>query len=247
MENQLNIILQKWKLPKEYIEFLKKNEKDKIIEGDQFMNDLCLYGMKNLVKHQEGYSYDPLEKKEIKDWPSNYIVIADDSADPFVLDLTNSEDNDCPVLYAMHGAGEWEFEKYAESFDQFIEQINDENYNEGDFIFEESQDSVENDPNIVTEDSVYTFLFELFSYYFGSYSRKDSVFQLAKAINENVENEIMWEDAINIVKDKKLKKKEAQLISKVITGEKELLDEENSYKTILKLIAEIETEREKRN
>lgn len=53
-------------------------------------------------------------------WPKDYLVIADSDADPFVLDLSKSDENDATVLFAYNGNGEWSFEKYSETFEKFL-------------------------------------------------------------------------------------------------------------------------------
>ena len=51
-------------------------------------------------------------------WNPNYVVIANCNADPYCIDI--SMDNS-PVYYAVHGEGEWEFEKDSESLEEFFE------------------------------------------------------------------------------------------------------------------------------
>jgi hypothetical protein len=114
MLNQLSEINNRWNLPKVYLEYLEKHEED------EFLEEMRLYGSTNLISNQEGYSYNPVTQKIIEVWPENYVVIADIDADPFVLDLSNSDGKDAPVLFAYHGEGEWSFEKCADSFGEFI-------------------------------------------------------------------------------------------------------------------------------
>ncbi len=47
-----------------------------------------------------GYRWHGVSGERINDWPSNWLVIADRSADPFILDL-----DDGRVLFSHHGAG----------------------------------------------------------------------------------------------------------------------------------------------
>jgi len=105
MSDKLLEIKTRWNLPKAYIEYLERHE------NDEFHQDLRLYGHANLIKNQDGYSYNPVAQKVIESWPKDYVVIADVDADPYVLDLGNSDGSDAPVLFAYHGEGEWSFEK----------------------------------------------------------------------------------------------------------------------------------------
>lgn len=73
---------------------------------------------------QEGYSYNPIKKKPIDTWPKDYVVIADDGADPYVLDLSQSDGPDAPVLFSYHGEKEWDFQEYAPLFTEFLKMLN---------------------------------------------------------------------------------------------------------------------------
>lgn len=119
MKEQLEKINKKWKLPSKYIDYLKSIPlSGKDIENEEY--GLHLYGINELIKNQEGYSYNPIEKKIIEDWPESYVVIGDSNADPFVLDLSKSDGVDAPVLFAEHGMGEWDFQVFAKSISDFL-------------------------------------------------------------------------------------------------------------------------------
>lgn len=53
-----------------------------------------------LWSHQAGYRWHGISGEPIDNWPSNWLVIADRGADPFILDL-----DDGRVLFSHHGAG----------------------------------------------------------------------------------------------------------------------------------------------
>jgi len=89
------------------------------------MNYLVIYGAAELIKRQDGYSYNPLKKQPIPGWPAHMVVIADDSADPYVLDLSQSNGEDAPVMFAYHGQGKWDFQPYAASFSEFLRKIHE--------------------------------------------------------------------------------------------------------------------------
>lgn len=117
-------IKSRWNLPESYLNFLTQSPAEGLdIENDQFENWLHIYGYADLIANQEGYSYNPVTKKIIEVWPKNYIVIADDGADPYVLDLSDPHAKDIPVLFAHHGTGSWDFELYASSFDEFLQKV----------------------------------------------------------------------------------------------------------------------------
>jgi len=122
--DQINAVKEKWNLPAGYLEFLEKSPPKGVdIEGDQFVNWLHVYGVSELIKNQQGYSFNPETKKPIEDWPKDYVVIADDGADPYVLDLSKSDGKDAPVLFAYHGEGAWDFREFSGSFEEFLTKV----------------------------------------------------------------------------------------------------------------------------
>lgn len=109
-----------WILPNDYIEFLYNHENNLYVNlnDDLYEIEIEIYGAKGLLVGQHGYSYNPVQKTVIEDWNPNYVVIANCNADPYCIDI--SMDNS-PVYYAVHGEGEWEFEKDSESLEEFFE------------------------------------------------------------------------------------------------------------------------------
>lgn len=61
--------------------------------------------------------------KNYSDWSENYVVIGDAWADPFVFDLSKSDENDGPIFTAQHGTGEWSFRKYAKNFEDLLQKL----------------------------------------------------------------------------------------------------------------------------
>jgi hypothetical protein len=57
---------------------------------------------------QAGYRWNAADGKRLADWPEHWLVIADQGADPFILDTASGE-----VLFAFHGAGAWEPHRLA--------------------------------------------------------------------------------------------------------------------------------------
>ncbi len=80
-------------------------------------------GAGDLLEGQDGYSFDPTTKQPIPDWPEHLLVIGSHGGDPYVLDLTQSDGCDAPVLTAEHDASAWNFEPAADSFLKFLEQL----------------------------------------------------------------------------------------------------------------------------
>lgn len=56
-----------------------------------------------LWERQAGYRWDASNGERVAEWQDNWLVIADQNADPFILDTGTGE-----ILYAMHGTGAWD-------------------------------------------------------------------------------------------------------------------------------------------
>lgn len=56
--------------------------------------------LRRVWSHQAGYRWHGISGEPIGNWPSNWLVIADRGADPFILDM-----DDDRVLFSHHGAG----------------------------------------------------------------------------------------------------------------------------------------------
>ena len=123
-ETDILNITEKWKLPENYLLFLKNHSPIKVfIDNKKYFQGLHLYGASELIKRQEGYSFNPVTNKTIDEWPTNFVVIADAGADPYCIDINQIKENDSPIYTSMHGNGEWEFELYADSFLTFLKEI----------------------------------------------------------------------------------------------------------------------------
>lgn len=64
---------------------------------------------------QAGYRWEGDARARIADWPEQWLVIADQNADPFILDLDSGQ-----VLFAFHGAGTWEATVLTEDLPTFV-------------------------------------------------------------------------------------------------------------------------------
>jgi hypothetical protein len=56
----------------------------------------------DLWKFQAGYRWNGLSGEPIEDWNDDWLVVADEGGDPFILERTSGV-----VLHAYHGEGEW--------------------------------------------------------------------------------------------------------------------------------------------
>lgn len=129
-----------WKLPSKYLKFLKDySPKDIHLIGVDFMNDLNLYGASELIEKQIGYAWDE-DHQIFEEWPENLVVIGDDGADPYCLDLDAIENGDAPILRALHGEGTWDFEQYADSFEHFLHKLTNMKHFEEDDLDEGEED-----------------------------------------------------------------------------------------------------------
>lgn len=112
----------RWTLPAQYQRFLADFSPIRVvIEGEQHAQGLNLYGAAELIKAQHGYAWNPVAQASIADWPASFLVIADEGADPYCLDLAAISDGDAPIYTAGHGAGAWHFERHADSFIAFLQ------------------------------------------------------------------------------------------------------------------------------
>jgi len=117
-------ITAQWELPATYLDFLTRFSPLRvIIRRREFYNPFWLFGAGELLESQNGYSFNPVDKQPISDWPAHLVVIASHGGDPYVIDLSHSDGNDAPILTAEHGAGEWNFEPVADSFVEFLEEL----------------------------------------------------------------------------------------------------------------------------
>ena len=121
----LKEIEKRWKLPAVYLDYLSKNAESQYIkiEDEKYGYDIIeieIYGAVDLVKGQEGYLYNPIDKKYIEDWEKNLVVIACNEGDPFCIDI---EDSYSPVYYAMHGMDKWDFDIYSDSIEEFLDML----------------------------------------------------------------------------------------------------------------------------
>ena len=117
-DEELNKVLEKYKIQGIYLEFLKRFSPSNTIIP-KGMCEISLYGVDNIIENQIGYSVD-IVNNIVEDWPSNYLVIADKFADPYCIDITIE---DSKVYHAKHGEGSWKFKKAYNNFIEFLEYL----------------------------------------------------------------------------------------------------------------------------
>lgn len=113
-----------WTLAETYRRFLAWYSPLRVhIDSKRYFQGLHLYGAAELVKAQHGYAWNPVSREAIAGWPEQYLVIADAGADPYCLDLDDIVEGDAPVYHAEHGMGAWHFERHADRFIDFLNEI----------------------------------------------------------------------------------------------------------------------------
>ena len=66
-------------------------------------NPFWLPPLCKLWDFQAGYRWDARTGQPLEDWPDEYIVVADQGGDPFILDRTSGS-----ILHGRHGEGTWQ-------------------------------------------------------------------------------------------------------------------------------------------
>ena len=84
-------IRRRWELPADYWMLLERCCGLRTVWSNDTYEALELWGLDTLVKGQEGYAYNPVEQKVIKDWDEHLVVIASDAGDPYCLDLRRND------------------------------------------------------------------------------------------------------------------------------------------------------------
>lgn len=123
-EKSMEALTRKWTLPANYEQFLRRFSPLLVtIFNKRFFQGLALFGAKELLDAQAGYAFNGLSGEILPEWPKGYLVIANDAGDPYCLDLEQITGDDAPVYTAEHGTGTWDFEKYSDSFLDFLQSI----------------------------------------------------------------------------------------------------------------------------
>jgi hypothetical protein len=70
---------------------------------ENYGNPIFLPSLARLWEHQIGYRYDGLTGERIEDWDDDWLVVADEGADPFIYSRSSGK-----ILHTFHGQGEWQ-------------------------------------------------------------------------------------------------------------------------------------------
>jgi hypothetical protein len=81
--------------------FAKLGPVDVWIPG--YVNSYSLPSLSGLWRFQAGYRYHPDAHARFSEWDDDWLVVADEGGDPFILSRASRA-----VLHAFHGAGVWE-------------------------------------------------------------------------------------------------------------------------------------------
>ena len=106
------------KLPTKLKSYIQNVAPKTDLHFDTVGNPMRLYSTNSLKKAQDGYNYNSVSNTKIDGWPNHYFIIADEGADPVVIDLNNENTT---VTKLTHGSGSWEYgETIADSIGQFL-------------------------------------------------------------------------------------------------------------------------------
>jgi hypothetical protein len=78
-------------------------------------NPIALYGLEG--DRRLGYSRHGLTGERLEGWQPAWFLLADEGADPIVVDLSRG---DAQIRQALHGAGAWNFRPVADTIGQFV-------------------------------------------------------------------------------------------------------------------------------
>lgn len=76
-------------------------------------NPVCIPPLYKLCNLQAGYAWSHNAEAKLPGWNENWLVIAEQGGDPFILDQSCGQ-----VLFAFHGAGSWRPKFFAENLFQ---------------------------------------------------------------------------------------------------------------------------------
>ncbi len=66
-------------------------------------NSTIIPSLERLWSYQAGYRWNGLSQDPADDWPPNWLVVADEGADPYIFDMESGR-----ILFAEHGTGSWD-------------------------------------------------------------------------------------------------------------------------------------------
>jgi hypothetical protein len=105
-------------LPPDLVMYLDAVAPAEDVEFATIGNPLQLYGLARLGPQQLGYSFNPVTQKPLPGWNPAFFLLADEGADPVVLDLGQPA---AGIQKLLHGAGSWdEGGTVADTLGQFL-------------------------------------------------------------------------------------------------------------------------------
>jgi hypothetical protein len=78
-------------------------------------NPYFLPSLARLWGYQEGYRYNGKTGQVFEDWNDDWLVVADEGADPFILSRSTGE-----VSYAVHGVGYWKPDVLFDDLEEMV-------------------------------------------------------------------------------------------------------------------------------
>ena len=69
---------------------------------ENYGNPIFLPSLARLWEHQTGYRFHGLANERLRDWDDDWLVIADQGADPFIFSRRSGN-----ILFDYHGQGAW--------------------------------------------------------------------------------------------------------------------------------------------
>ena len=105
-------------LPPDLVMYLNAVAPTQEVEFATVGNPLQLYGLGRLGPQQPSYSFNPVTQKPLPDWNPAFFLLADEGADPVMLDLDQPA---AGIQKLLHGAGSWETgDTVADTLGQFL-------------------------------------------------------------------------------------------------------------------------------
>ncbi len=104
-------------LPADYQRLLHEWAGLRMTYSDDRFQHLRFCTVDDLAQRQLGYAVHGLTGEPIEGWPPAFLVIADDAADPYCLDLSR---DDTAVFFAYHGEGLWDWTLEYPSLQDFV-------------------------------------------------------------------------------------------------------------------------------
>jgi hypothetical protein len=81
-------------------------------------NPVCVPPLYKLWGMQNGYRWHGLSGERLTDWKDDWLVIAEQGGDPFILEISTGH-----VLFDMHGSGRWSPKYFAKDLIQALGSI----------------------------------------------------------------------------------------------------------------------------